>query len=229
MSEIIKALLFVVVAEMGDKTQLLAMAMASKYKAGQVMLGVLVATVLNHAFAVMLGSCLSSVLPMDMIKIVAAIAFLVFGLWTLRGDKLDGDETKKQKFSPVMTVAIAFFIAEMGDKTQLMTITLAAGSKSPIFILIGTTLGMLVADGIGIIGGAWMAKHIPDKYIKWGAGLVFIFFGTLTLYDIVPKALISPFYITVYFLILMALIYMAGVKFSYIGKESNKEIEPEEV
>ena len=91
MSELIKALLFVVVAEMGDKTQLLAMAMAGKYKARQVMLGVLAATVLNHALAVALGSYLSAVIPMDTVKLVAALAFLVFGFWTLRGDKLDED------------------------------------------------------------------------------------------------------------------------------------------
>jgi putative Ca2+/H+ antiporter (TMEM165/GDT1 family) len=227
MSEIIKALLFVVVAEMGDKTQLLAMAMASKYKAGQVMLGVFVATILNHALAVAVGSCLGSVIPMGIIKLVAAVAFLIFGLWTLRGDKLDEEETNKQKFNPVMTVAIAFFIAEMGDKTQLMTITIAAESTTPVFVLMGTTLGMLVADGIGIIGGAWMAKHIPEKYIKWGAGLIFIFFGTLTLYENVPAGLINPFTIAVYFLVLIALIYLIGVKLTYIGKEIKQEVETE--
>jgi putative Ca2+/H+ antiporter (TMEM165/GDT1 family) len=227
MSEIIKALLFVVVAEMGDKTQLLAMAIASKYKAGQVMLGVLVATILNHALAVALGSCLGSVIPMDIIKLVAAVAFLIFGLWTLRGDKLDEEETNKQKFNPVMTVAIAFFIAEMGDKTQLMTITIAADSVKPVFVLMGTTLGMLVADGIGIIGGAWMAKHIPEKYIKWGAGLIFIFFGTLTLYENIPAGLVNPLTIAVYFLVLIALIYLIGVKLTYIGKESKQEVETE--
>jgi putative Ca2+/H+ antiporter (TMEM165/GDT1 family) len=225
MSEIIKALLFVVVAEMGDKTQLLAMAMASKYKVGQVMLGVLVATILNHALAVALGSCLGNVIPMGIIKIVAAVAFLLFGLWTLRGDKIDDEDTKKQKFSPVMTVAIAFFIAEMGDKTQLMTITIAAGSTTPIFVLMGTTLGMMIADGIGIIGGAWMAKHIPEKYTKWGAGLVFIFFGTLTLYENIPTGLINPYTIALYFLVLLALIYLIGVKLSYIGKDNKQEVE----
>ncbi len=227
MSEIIKALLFVVVAEMGDKTQLLAMAMASKYKVGQVMLGVLVATILNHALAVALGSCLGSVIPMGIIKVVAAVAFLIFGLWTLRGDKLDEEDTKKQKFNPVMTVAIAFFIAEMGDKTQLMTITIAAESTAPVLILLGTTMGMMVADGIGIIGGAWMAKHIPEKYIKWGAGLIFIFFGTLTLYENIPAGLINPFTIALYFLVLLALIYLIGVKLTYIGQDSKQEVEAE--
>lgn len=219
MSELIKALLFVVAAEMGDKTQLLAMAMASKYKVRQVMLGVLVATILNHALAVAFGSYLSSVIPMDIVKIVAGFAFLLFGLWTLRGDKIDDDDEKKQKFNPVVAVAIAFFIAEMGDKTQLMTIAIAANSKLPIFVLMGTTIGMLIADGIGIIGGAWMMKHIPEKYIKWGAGLIFIFFGTLTLIENVPGTLLNPINIVLYFLVLVILMYIIGVKFTYIGKQ----------
>ncbi len=223
MSELIKALLFVVVAEMGDKTQLLAMAMAGKYKARQVMLGVLVATVLNHALAVALGSYLSAVIPMDTVKIVAALAFLVFGFWTLRGDKLDDDNKKKQRFGPVVTVAIAFFIAEMGDKTQLMTIAIAADSKLPVFILIGTTIGMLIADGIGIIGGAWMTKHVPEKYIKWGAGLIFILFGTITLYENAPSWLISPVYIFLYFAVMAVLVYLAGFKYTYINKACQME------
>lgn len=229
MSELIKALLFVVVAEMGDKTQLLAMAMASKYKARQVMLGVLVATVLNHALAVALGSYLSSVIPMDTVKIVAAAAFLLFGFWTLRGDKLDEDNKKKQRFGPVVTVAIAFFIAEMGDKTQLMTIAIAADSKLPVFILIGTTIGMLIADGIGIIGGAWMTKHVPEKYIKWGAGLIFILFGTITLYENVPSWLISPVYIFLYFAIMAVLVYLIGVKYTYINKVCQTEETPAKI
>ncbi|NRT72322.1 putative Ca2+/H+ antiporter (TMEM165/GDT1 family) [Clostridium beijerinckii] len=164
MTSFIKALLLVVVAEMGDKTQLLAMAMVSKYKAKQVLLGVLIATILNHALAVAVGSYLSSVIPMDLVKIIAALSFLAFGLWTIRGDKLDDEENKKVKFGPIITVAIAFFLAEMGDKTQLMTITIAAENQQPLFILMGTTVGMLIADGIVILGGAWMCKHIPDIY-----------------------------------------------------------------
>lgn len=133
MASFIKALLLVVVAEMGDKTQLLAMAMVSKYKAKQVLLGVLIATILNHAL-VAVGSYLSSVIPMDLVKIIAAVSFLAFGLWTIRGDKLDDEENKKVKFGPIVTVAIAFFLAEMGDKTQLMTITIAAENQQPLFI-----------------------------------------------------------------------------------------------
>ncbi|MEY8001452.1 TMEM165/GDT1 family protein [Clostridium sp. Mt-5] len=219
MTIIIKALLLVVVAEMGDKTQLLAMAMAGKYKVKQVLMGVLVATIFNHALAVAAGSYLNSIIPMNIVKIVAAVLFLIFGLWTLRGDKIDEVDEKKNKFGPVVTVAIAFFLAEMGDKTQLMTITISAQSNQPIFILMGTTIGMLIADGIGIIGGAWMCKHIPEIYIKWIAGIIFIFFGSVTIYNAV--SFWSPVYIILYILILMVLIYLFGVKFSHHSQVCN--------
>lgn len=218
MASFIKALLLVVVAEMGDKTQLLAMAMVSKYKAKQVLLGVLIATILNHALAVAVGSYLNSVIPMDLVKIIAAVSFLAFVLWTIRGDKLDDEENKKVRFGPIVTVAIAFFLAEMGDKTQLMTITIAAENQQPIFILMGTTVGMLIADGIGILGGAWMCKHVPDIYIKWVAGVILIFLETLTLYNSVPTAFLGPLYIVLYLALMGLLIYLFGVKFAYFGQ-----------
>ena len=208
----IKAVLLVVVAEMGDKTQLLAMAMASKYKARQVMLGVLIATIFNHGLAVIVGTYLSSLIPMDTVKLVAGFAFLVFGLWTLRGDSYEDDDKKKSKFGPVLTVAIAFFFAEMGDKTQLMTIAIAADSNQPLFVLAGTTVGMLIADAIGILGGAWMCKNIPDKYMKWIPGFIFLFFGTLTVYEAAPTSWLSVPTIIIYLLILAASIYIVGFK-----------------
>lgn len=221
MTAFIKALLFVVVAEMGDKTQLLAMAMASKYKAKQVLIGVFIATIFNHALAVAVGSYLSDLIPMNTVKVVAAISFLIFGLWTLRGDKIDDENEKKSKFGPVVTVAIAFFLAEMGDKTQLMTVAISAQYQQPINILMGTTVGMMVADSIGIIGGAWMCKHIPEVYIKWIAGIIFMFFGTLTLYGSVPASMLNAAYVILYLIVIAILIYLSGVKFAYHDEVSN--------
>lgn len=213
MTAFINSFLLVVVGEMGDKTQLLAMGMASKYKASQVMIGVLIATLLNHALAVLVGSYLSSIIPMGVISIVAGVSFLVFGLWTIRGD-VDDSKTKVSRFGPILTVGIAFFLAEMGDKTQLMTVTLGAEYQQPVFILMGTTLGMVVADGIGVFFGAWICKYLSQKYIKWMAGLVFLFFGSLSLYNNLPAALIAPLYIGLYVLTLAILIYLAGFKFA---------------
>lgn len=229
MALIIKTLLLVVVAEMGDKTQLLAMAMAGKYKIKQVLLGVFAATIFNHALAVAVGSYLNSIIPMGIVKVVAGVLFLIFGLWTLRGDKIDDECEKKNRFGPVATVALAFFLAEMGDKTQLMTITISAQNAHPIFILMGSTAGMLIADGIGILGGAWMCRNIPEIYIKWIAGTVFIFFGSVSIYNYTSS--LSFIYMILYFLVLGVLIYLLGIKFSYnnracsriLSHENNKE------
>jgi intracellular septation protein A len=156
---------------------------------------------------------------MDIVKLVAGFAFLVFGLWTLRGDSYDDDGKKKSKFGPVLTVTIAFFFAEMGDKTQLMTIAIAADSNQPLWILGGTTIGMLIADAIGILGGAWMCKNIPDKYMKWIPGLIFLFFGTLTVYEAAPSAWISVPTVLLYLLLLALSIYIVGFKLNHKNSE----------
>jgi Ca2+/H+ antiporter, TMEM165/GDT1 family len=199
------------VGEMGDKTQLLAMAMAGKFKARDVMSGVLLATVLNHALAVLVGSYLGSFLPMNIISVAAGISFIIFGLWTIRGDVEDGKNKKSGKFGPILTVAIAFFIAEMGDKTQLMTLALAAEYRQPLWVLAGTTTGMLIADGIGVLFGAWICSHISESAIKWSAGLIFIFFGSLNLYENAPAGLLAPLYLALYGIIIAGLVYLIGV------------------
>jgi putative Ca2+/H+ antiporter (TMEM165/GDT1 family) len=171
----------VVLAEMGDKTQLLAMAFAAKYKASKVMMGVFIATVLNHGLAVAVGNFITRFQSAQIwIQGIASLSFIFFGLWTIRGDKLDGEENRATKFGAVMTVAIAFFLAEMGDKTQLATIALATKfPTSPIGILVGTTTGMLIADGIGIVIGVVLCKRIPEKTVKLVSAGIFILFGLI--------------------------------------------------
>ncbi len=176
MTAFLTSLMMVVLAEMGDKTQLLAMAFASRFRWQTVMWGVFVATAANHLFAVYVGTYLTTIIPLSYIKIAAAVSFIIFGLWTLRGDTLD-DEDKKFNFSPFWTVAVAFFIAEMGDKTQLATVALAAEFNTVLPVWAGTTAGMMIADAIGIIVGIVLHKKIPDKLIKWFAAIVFIAFG----------------------------------------------------
>lgn len=177
MTAYLAALAFVVLAEMGDKTQLLAMAFATRFKASHVLIGVFVATIFNHALAVLFGRFLSTAIPLDLITTIAALSFIFFGLWTLRGDELDGEDKKPSKFGPIVTVAIAFFIAELGDKTQLATISLAVQYKDSLAVLLGTTTGMLIADGIGIIIGIVLGKRIPEKTVKWISAIVFMLFG----------------------------------------------------
>lgn len=169
----------VTLAEMGDKTQLLAMCFAARYKARQVLLGVFIATVLNHAFAVVAGYLLKELLaPYTLyIQMAASLSFIGFALWTIRGDTVDDACDTRPGFGPVVAVAIAFFLAEMGDKTQLATVSLAATYGNPVFVLIGTTTGMLIADGLGIIFGVVMNKKIPEKTLKWISASIFAIFG----------------------------------------------------
>lgn len=184
----------VVLAEMGDKTQLLAMAFASKYRASQVLIGVFIATVINHALAVALGNYLTHFASVETwIQGLASLSFILFGLWTIRGDKLAGEENRKTRLGAVVTVAVAFFFAEMGDKTQLVTIALAAKFPlSPLGILAGTTTGMLIADAIGIIIGVVMCKKIPERLVKLIAAGMFIFFGFIGTYQVAYQALHLP-------------------------------------
>jgi putative Ca2+/H+ antiporter (TMEM165/GDT1 family) len=185
MTAFITSFLFITLAEMGDKTQLLAMAFATRFPAPQVLVGIFIATLLTHALAVLTGKFLSCLIPLDVISFFAALSFIGFGIWTLRGDKLEGEEKRPSKFGPIVTVAIAFFLAEMGDKTQLATISLAIKYQNLINVLMGTTLGMVVADAFGIIIGVIMKKHIPDKTIKWCSAIIFILFGLLGIYGVI--------------------------------------------
>lgn len=219
MEAFLTALFLVTIAEMGDKTQLLAMAFATKFKARKVLTGVFIATILNHALAVALGELLTTKIPISYIQITASISFIGFGLWTLRGDKLEGEDKKKTRFGPIGTVSIAFFIAELGDKTQLATIALAAKYHSPVYILMGTTIGMLVADALGIWLGVLMGKKIPEKVVKAVSAGIFILFGVLGLYSNIPKSYINIWSILAFLLAICGLIYVA-VKLSYSNDEA---------
>ncbi|MFA4948596.1 MAG: TMEM165/GDT1 family protein [Candidatus Krumholzibacteriia bacterium] len=184
MAAFIASFMFVVLAEMGDKTQLLAMAFATRYRPHKVLIAVFLATLANHSLAVVVGHFLSVVIPMDIISFIAAVSFIVFGLWTIRGDALKGEERRESRFGPIATVGIAFFLAEMGDKTQLATISLAVEYQSMLNVLMGTTLGMVIADAVGIVVGIVLCKRIPERIIKWISAGVFVLFGFIGVFGI---------------------------------------------
>ncbi len=184
MTALIASFFFVLLAEMGDKTQLLAMAFATKYKAHKVLIAVFLATFLNHALAVAAGRFLTTVVPMNIISFIAASSFILFGFWTLRGDKLKDEDRAQSRFGPVITVGVAFFLAEMGDKTQLATVSLAVKYQNALSVLMGTTLAMVCADAIGIVMGVVMRRHIPNRIIKWVSAGIFIIFGLLGIYNV---------------------------------------------
>lgn len=203
----------VTLAEMGDKTQLLAMAFATKYKASKILWGVFIATVLNHGLAVAVGNYITRFeAAQGWIQGIASLSFVFFGLWTLHGDKLEGEDQRKPVFGAVMTVAIAFFIAELGDKTQLATIALATKFPlTPFGILMGTTTGMLIADGIGIIFGVVMGKRIPEHIIKYVSAGMFILFGLIGSYQVARELLLwSPLQVWGSVLLLMLISAITG-------------------
>lgn len=213
----------VTLAEMGDKTQLLAMAFATRYKASKVLIGVFIATVLNHAVAVAAGHYIAGFQSAQVwIQGLASLSFIFFGLWTIRGDKLEGEENRKTRFGAVTTVAIAFFIAELGDKTQLATIALATKfPENPVAILMGTTTGMLIADAIGIIIGVVMCKRIPERTIKLVSAGAFIFFGFIGVYQVATASMGLGLITVLSILIVLAII--TGMIAYYLVKNSREE------
>jgi Ca2+/H+ antiporter, TMEM165/GDT1 family len=180
------SLFFVFAAEMGDKTQLVALAFATRYAPRTVLLGVLGATLLVHVFSVGLGELIGLTIPVFLVHVLAGLAFIAFGLWTLRGDELSDDERlAERRWGPLMTVGATFFLAELGDKTMLMTITLASQHHSFVGVWLGSTLGMVAADGLAIIVGRVVGARLPERLIKFGAAALFVVTGALTLIEAV--------------------------------------------
>lgn len=180
MATFLKALFLIAVAEMGDKTQLLTLAFAARLPVRHVLGGVLIGTLANHALAVALGGAVLLVVPESWVKLVAGVSFIGFGLWTLRGDRLSGSETKSVGH-PLATVAVSFFIAEMGDKTQLATGVLAAEARALVPVWLGSSLGMVVADSLAVGAGVMLGRRLPERAIKIGAAGLFLLFGLLLL------------------------------------------------
>lgn len=205
--ELIRAFFFIFIAEMGDKTQILAMAFATKYKIHKVLLGVFIGSALNHCIAIILGAYLSSLATLDVIQIVAGIAFIFFGLWGLKIGE-EEEEEQKNKFGPIMAVAVAFFIGELGDKTQLTAMALSTDAQYPIFVLFGTVLGMIATSGVGIFVGTKIGDKIPEITIKLISSAIFIFFGTVRLFQAIPQTYLTATNIVLFFGILGSIIYL---------------------
>ena len=167
------------VAELGDKSQLMAMTFATRYRPLPVLVAITIATAIVHAVSVGLGYGLGVALPTGPISLVAGIAFLAFGAWTLRGDALTDDEKSKAERSgksALWAVGSAFFLAELGDKTMLATITLAT-QHGPLGTWLGSTIGMVAADALAILVGRLLGKHLPERVIAYGAAALFAIFG----------------------------------------------------
>lgn len=183
MTGLVASLLLIAVAEMGDKTQLLALSLASRYQALKVLLGITIATLFVFLFSTFVGQAVSRFIPMRHLQIIVGLAFVAFGIWTLIGNSFLEKESKNGERSVVITVAVAFFIAELGDKTQLATVSLAAKYRSFMGVWLGSTLGMVIADSIAIGVGNVAGKKLPEKIISYISAGIFIGFGMIAIVE----------------------------------------------
>lgn len=174
---IFNSFLLVSLTEMGDKTQLLAFVLATRFKKPwAIFAGIFVATVFNHLLASSVGVWVSNAVSPQILKWLLAATFLVFAVWIMIPDKEEELE-KTTKWGPFLTTAVTFFLAEMGDKTQIATVTLAAKYHNFLLVTVGTTLGMMLTDGLAVFFGDRMTKFIPMKWIHAGAAILYVVFA----------------------------------------------------
>ncbi|MCM2324547.1 MAG: TMEM165/GDT1 family protein [Oligoflexia bacterium] len=183
MDVLLNSTLLVTLSEMGDKTQLLAFSLATRFKRPWVvMAGIFVATVLNHALASSVGSWISTHIPAQTLALVLGVTFILFGLWTLKPDTLE-EGNGPSGLGAFAATTVLFFLAEMGDKTQLATVALAAKYQSILWVTTGTTLGMLISDGLAVFAGEALTRKISMQKLRWAAAGLFFLFGGISLWS----------------------------------------------
>ncbi len=173
----------VALAEIGDKTQLLAFILAARFKKPvPIIAGILLATLINHGLAGALGAWITSVMTPELMRWVLGLSFLGMAIWTLIPDQVDEKDTRvAQKLGVFGATLIAFFLAEMGDKTQVATVALAAHYAAPVMVVVGTTLGMLIADVPAVLVGDRLSHRIPMRLVHGLAAAIFAVLGVMTL------------------------------------------------
>ncbi|GAB4015122.1 MAG: TMEM165/GDT1 family protein [Bdellovibrio sp.] len=177
MESVLNSFLLVAVSEIGDKTQLLSLILAARYKKPiPIILGIFIATILNHGLASYIGEFVFTHIPANLHSWILGIAFIGFGFWILIPDKEEEIDEKENRGAFLATLVL-FFLAEMGDKTQLATIALGGKYLDTVSVSIGSTFGMLAANIPAVFMGDKILKIVPLKYIRWGASALFILFG----------------------------------------------------
>ncbi len=173
----------VALAEIGDKTQLLAFILAARFKRPMpIILGILAATVINHGLAGAFGAWITATVSPEILRWVLGLSFIGMAIWTMIPDKIEEEESQVAKrFGVFGATLITFFLAEMGDKTQIATVALAAHYAAPLMVVIGTTLGMLIADVPAVFVGDKLASKIPMKLVHSIAAAIFALLGIATL------------------------------------------------
>lgn len=222
----------VFIAEMGDKTQLLLVAMAGKYKISHILTGTWLATVVLNLLAVGVGAALSSYLDMRVIKMIAGLAFFWFAYATLKGE--EGEEQEKEmkhNLGPVLAIFGSFFIGELGDKTQLAGITLAAAYTNhnlmnAFYVFLGCTLGLILADLLGLIVGVVLKSKMPAGILNTISFFIFAVFGVVSVREAMQLIFGEDSFLAVVSYVVIAIIFagICGVTFWRQKKENEKPV-----
>lgn len=220
MSSMLEAFLLVFVAEMGDKSQLLSLAFATKYKLSVVIPGLALGIGLNHGLAILFASFISNYLSLDVIKVVAAIVFVIFGLSSLKLEFEDEEEEKSflTNLGPIATIAATFFVGELGDKTQILAMTMGAMATNKLLIFMATFSSMMLVSIIGIFVGRFLKKKIPEVTMKFIASIMFLFFGIMALKEAFEIYNLPYVYLAIA-IVLITTIAIAVIK----GNENRKD------
>lgn len=183
MSAFFLSLAVIFLAELGDKSQLVAYWFATRYKWWIVIAGVTVATLIVHLGSVAIGQAFDQLLPERVLLVIAGLSFIAFGIWSIRGDKIDDEENQAKTgrmFGAFGVVTVSFFIAELGDKTQLATVSLAGG-RDAVGVWLGSTVGMVAADALAIGVGLVANKRLPERLLGRIAAALFFIIGIITI------------------------------------------------
>lgn len=206
---------FVFFAEMADKTQFMMMALTNRYTFRQVIGGMILGILLISGFSVLAGNLIGDVIPIKWIKLVASIMFLIFGFLNLTQQNQDEAGHVLSFKIPLLSIACTFVLAELGDKTQLATVALAADHmKSHIAVFLGASLGLIMANLFGIFAGKILFKFLSEQTMKIGSSFIFFLFGSLTLFETIPGNN------AIYVLYSCVLILIAYIIYAYSYKHS---------
>lgn len=213
MIDFLQAFTMIFIAEMGDKTQIMAMAFAMQFSVRQILMGVGIGSFLNHGIAILLGAIFLNNIPLALLNLFAGLLFIFFGYQSL---SFTGDEesmNKKSSYGGITTVALAFFIGELGDKTQLTALSLSTQAALPLNTLLGSTVGMVAVSSVGIFVGTKLGNKVPEPMIKSIASTVFVFFGLLKVFssDYIERMPVGVLFLGIIFLGVM--ITLRALKF----------------
>lgn len=176
----------VALAEIGDKTQLLAFILAARFKRpAPIILGIFLATIVNHSLAGALGAWITTTISAEILRWILGLSFIGMAVWTMIPDKIEEEETQiAHRYGVFGATLVTFFLAEMGDKTQIATVAMAAHYTAPLMVVVGTTLGMLIADVPAVFAGDKLANKIPMRLVHSIAATVFAALGIATLFGV---------------------------------------------